>query len=151
MRRQKEEAKAGAFAYAWRTINHQPQTGKPPPHSATPELKLDGVPDATFQNSGVAGVQELKNLHTWWNDAPGERWEARGVRNLAEPKVRSMRRPAGVLDLRAGRRSKACRANFAAEPIADLQPSFRDTGETPMLPSARRHAAPKARQGVFPS
>src|SRR5271165_5678459 len=32
-----------------------------------------------------------------------------------------------------------------------MQPSFRDTGETPMLPSARRHAAPKARRGVFPS
>ena len=32
------------------------------------------------------------------------------------------------------------------EPFADLQPSFRDTGETPMLPSARRHAAPKARR-----
>src|SRR5271165_4496726 len=28
--------------------------------------------------------------------------------------------------------------------------SFRDTGETPMLPSARRHVAPKARRGVFP-
>ena len=40
---------------------------------------------------------------------------------------------------------------FAPEPFADLQPSFRDTGETPMLPSARRHAAPKARRGVFPS
>jgi hypothetical protein len=38
MRRRKEEAKAGAFAYAWRTINHQPQTGKPRPHSPTPEL-----------------------------------------------------------------------------------------------------------------
>src|SRR5208337_402082 len=55
------------------------------------------------------------------------------------------RRPACVLDSRAGRRSKACRANFAAEPLADLQPSFRDTGETPMLPSARRHAAPQAK------
>src|SRR5271165_1730348 len=32
-----------------------------------------------------------------------------------------------------------------------MQSAFRDTGETPMLPSARRHAAPKARRGVFPS
>ena len=41
--------------------------------------------------------------------------------------------------------------DIAAEPFAEMKPSFRDTGETPMLPSAQPHAAPKARQGVFPS
>ena len=37
---------------------------------------------------------------------------------------------------------KSLQGKLRAQPFAEMQPSFRDTGETPMLPSARRHAAP---------
>ena len=43
---------------------------------------------------------------------------------------------------------KALQGELRAQPFADMQPSFRDTGETPMLPLARRHAA-QGRRGVF--
>ena len=53
-------------------------TGKPPSHSATPELlqlllnlTVFLTPHSRIQKSGVAGVQELKNLDSG-GDFPGE-------------------------------------------------------------------------------